>query len=290
LNYLHAASVEQAVDLLAENGGRARIIAGGTDLMQGLRDRTIDAQVLVDITRIEALGRIEVDGEWIRIGAAVTFAILRDSPLVRRHARCLACAAASVGAAPIQAVATWVGNIVQAMPAADGGVAAVALDAQARVVDAEGARWVSVESLYKGAKVSALDPSRQVVSDLRFAVPPPGTGSSWRRIGRRTALTLPILNCAAALSLDPRDRSVMAVALALGPVAVLPFRAREAERFLVGRVLDDAAIEHAAVLAQAECHVRSNPLLASREYRAAMVPIMVRQALSEARDEALKRC
>ena len=138
MNYLFAGTVEQAVDILTGNGGRARIIAGGTDLMQALRDRKIDAQTLVDITRIEGLGQIDLDGEWIRIGAAVTFAMLRDSPLIREHARCLACAAASVGAAPIQAMATWAGNIVQAMPAADGGVAAVALDAQARVVDAEG--------------------------------------------------------------------------------------------------------------------------------------------------------
>jgi CO/xanthine dehydrogenase FAD-binding subunit len=288
MNYFFAGTVEQAVDILVKNGGRARIIAGGTDLMQALRDQTIDAQALVDITRIEALGRIDVDGDWIQIGAAVTFAMLRDSPIIREHARCLACAAASVGAAPIQAMATWAGNIVQAMPAADGGVAAVALDAQARVVDGDGARWVAVEALYKGAKISVLDPTRQVVSHLRFAVPIPGSGSAWRRIGRRPALTLPILNCAATLRMNPRDKTVSAVTLALGPVAALPFRARDAEKALIGCALDDSAIGHAGTLAQAECHLRSNPLRASKEYRAALVPILVRQALSDARDRAMK--
>jgi CO/xanthine dehydrogenase FAD-binding subunit len=287
MNYLFAGTIEQAVDILTENRGRARIIAGGTDLMQALRDRTIDAQTLVDITRIEGLGRIDVDGDWIRIGAAVTFAMLRDSALIRQHARCLACAAASVGAAPIQAMATWAGNIAQAMPAADGGVAAVALDAQARVIDADGARWVAVEALYKGAKTSVLDPTRQMVSHVRFAVPQSGSGSAWRRIGRRPALTLPILNCAATLRLNPGDETISAVSLALGPAAALPFRARNAERFLIGHALDDSAIEHVAGLAQTECHVRSNPLRASKEYRAALVPILVRQALTEARDQAL---
>jgi CO/xanthine dehydrogenase FAD-binding subunit len=287
MNYLFPSTVEEAVGILTEHRGQARIIAGGTDLMQALRDNKVDAQVLVDITRIEGLGRIELDGQWIQVGAAVTFAMLRDSPLIREHARCLADAAASVGAAPVQAMATWAGNIVQAMPAADGGVAAVALDAQARVVDAEGARWVAVEALYKGAKTSALDPTRQVVSHVRFAVPQLGSGSAWGRIGRRPALTLPILNCAATLRLNPRDETVGAVSLALGPAGALPFRARDAERFLVGQALGDEAIESAAALAQTECHLRSNPLRASREYRAALVPILVRRALTEARDQAL---
>ena len=287
MKYLFADTVEQAIDILAEHGGRARIIAGGTDLMQALRDGKVDAQSLVDITRIEGLGQIDFDEEWIQVGAAVSFAMLRHSVVVLERARCLAQAAASVGAAPIQAMATWAGNIVQAMPAADGGVAAVALDAQARVVDAEGARWVAVEALYKGAKTSALDPTRQLVSHIRFAVPSSGSGSAWRRIGRRPALTLPILNCAAALRLNPRDGTVSAVSLALGPAATLPFRARDAERFLIGLSLDENAMERAAALALAECHLRSNPLRASREYRAELVPILVRHALSEARDQAL---
>jgi carbon-monoxide dehydrogenase medium subunit len=213
--------------------------------------------------------------------------MLRDSPLVRERVRCLAQAAASVGAAPIQAVATWAGNIVQAMPAADGGVAAVALDAQARVVDAEGARWVAVEALYRGAKASALDPTRQVLSHIRFAVPQARSGSAWRRIGRRPTLTLPILNCAATVRLDPRETTAAAVTLALGPVAVRPYRAREAEKFLLGRALDDSAIAQAAALAQALSHPRSNPLRASREYREGMIPVLVRQVLTEARDQAL---
>ncbi len=146
--------------------------------------------------------------------------------------------------------------------------------------------WVAVESLYRGAKTSVLDPTRQMVSHLRFAVPQSGSGSAWRRVGRRPSLTLPILNCAATLRLDP-DATIGAVTLALGPVAALPFRARDAERFLIGRALDDNAIEHAATLVQAECHVRSNPLRASKEYRTALVPVLVRQALTEAHDQAL---
>ncbi|HTZ50096.1 MAG TPA: FAD binding domain-containing protein, partial [Spirochaetia bacterium] len=244
MSYLFPDSVEQAVELLTRHEGRARIIAGGTDLMQALRDGALAPEVLIDVTRIPGLDEIQVEGDRLQVGAAVTFAALRDSPLVREHARCLALAAASVGAAPVQAAATWAGNIVQGMPAADGGVAAVALDAEARVVDADGARWVPVEALYKGAKLSVLDPTRQLLSHLRFVVPRSPRGSAWRRIGRRPSLTLPILNCAATLRLDASGETIEGVTLALGPAASLPFRARGAEAFLTRRPPTEESIQH----------------------------------------------
>ncbi len=286
MSYLFPATVEQAVEILTARAGRARVIAGGTDLVPLIRDGKVDADVLVDITRIAGLGEIEIGGEWITVGAAVTFATLRDSAFIRGHVRALALAAASVGAAPIQAMATWLGNIAQAMPAADGGVIAVALDAQARVVDSGGARWVAVETLYKDARTSALDPTRQLISHLRFPAPRAGWACAWRRVGRRPSLTLPILNCAATLRLASPDAAIEAATLALGPVAALPFRARAVEAFLIGRAPEDAVIEQAAALAQAECHPRTNPLRASGEYRSALIPKLVRDALHEAREEA----
>ena len=203
MNYVFPSTLAEAVDILAANAGRARVIAGGTDLAPMFRDGKIDASVLVDITRIAGLGEIEIGDEWIVVGAAVTFAMLRDTPYFRERVPALAQAAASVGAAPIQAMATWLGNIAQAMPAADGGIVAVALEAEALVEDPAGSRWVPVETLYKGAKTSSLDSTRQLLSHLRFPRPRAGWASSWQRSGRRPSLTLPILNCAVTLRLAP---------------------------------------------------------------------------------------
>jgi carbon-monoxide dehydrogenase medium subunit len=286
MNYLFPATVEDAVDILTAHDGRARIIAGGTDLMLRARDGGLDALTLVDITRIAGLDRIEIGSEWITVGAAVTFAMLRDSAFLRGRVCALVRAAESVGAAPIQAMATWLGNIAQAMPAADGGIIAVALDAQARVAGATGARWVAVEALYREAKTSALDSTRQMVSHLRFPAPRAGWGCAWQRSGRRPSLTLPILNCAATLRLASRDGTIEAATLALGPVAALPYRARDVEEFLIGRPPEDESFGQAAAMAQAECHPRSNPLRASGEYRHAIIPTLVRDALREAREHA----
>jgi carbon-monoxide dehydrogenase medium subunit len=289
MSYFYPATIEAAIRLLANHAGRARVIAGGTDLMPAIRDGKIDPEALVDITRVPGLDRIEFDDAWITVGAAVTFAMLRDSAFLRARVPALAQAAASVGAAPLQEMATWAGNVVQAMPAADGGVAAVALEAEAHVVDAKGARWVAVESLYTAAKTSAIDSTRQVITHLRFPAPPAGWGCAWQRIGRRPSLTLPILSCAATLRIISSTAEIESATIALGPVAALPFRARGAEASLAGHPADDGTFERAGELAREECHPRTNPLRASAEYRGALIPAIVRAALSAARTHATGR-
>jgi len=191
-------------------------------------------------------------------------------------------AARSVGAVAIQNAATWVGNIVQAMPAADGAIVAIALEAEARVVDRHGAIWQPVESLFEGPGVSNVDPSRQVVTHVRFPRHRSPWGTAWARVGRRPSLVLPILNCAAKLCLDPDGVRVTRACMALGPVAPRPFRAREAEAFLIGESADVEVFAQAARIAQGEADPRSSLMRASREYRLAVIPSLVSDVLSAA--------
>ena len=285
MDFLLPTTIEEAIEILAAHNGQARILAGGTDLMLEMHKGQVAPTALIDITRIPELNRIEVGDEWVTAGAAVTFAILQDSPFLCERVPALVEAASSVGAKPIQAMATWAGNIAQAMPAADGAVVAVALGAEARVVDRNGARWLPVEELYQGVKSSALDSTRQMISHLRFRKPGERWGCAWRRIARRPSLSLPILNCAATIQFA-LDGVIVTVTIALGPVAALPFRARRAEKFLVGCTASVETLHQAAEIAQSECHPRSNPLRASADYRAALVPVIVRDALSQAVERA----
>ncbi len=233
----------------------------------------------------------------------MTFTSLREHAFLKQHVHALVEAAASVGGPPIQNVATWAGNIVQAMPAADGAVVAVALDAEVQIVDEDGARWRPVESLFEGPGISAVDPTRQLITAIRFS--PSGSGRSssasearprwgtaWRRVGRRPALALPILNCAVAVCLEERltDRSKLSregpgirrVAIALGPVGPRPERMREAESFLTGRLPTEETIARAAELATCEARPRSSTFRASREYRLEIIPVLVTEALNAA--------
>jgi CO/xanthine dehydrogenase FAD-binding subunit len=277
--YLFPASMEEAVACLARFPGEARIIAGGTDVLPDLRKGKIAPQCLVDITRIAELHHIEESAGYIQVGAAVTFSDLRSSELLSRHVPALADAAASVGAPGIQNVATWVGNIVQAMPAADGAIVALALEAEARVVAGQHSEWRPVESLFRGPGVSAIDPARQLVTHLRFPIPQTPWGTAWQRVGRRPSLVLPILNCAVKLCLHPGTSEIAQATIALGPVAPRPLRARAAEQYLLGRPATPQHFQVAAQLASEESDPRTSITRASRDYRLTILPSLVSDAL-----------
>jgi carbon-monoxide dehydrogenase medium subunit len=284
--YCRPTSVEEAVDLLATHKGAARVIAGGTDVLPDLRRGKIAPACLVDVTQIPQLGRIEVGDDFVRVGAAVTFAQIRTHPFLARHVPALVAAAGSVGAAAIQNAATWVGNIVQAMPAADGAVVAVALEAEARVVDVSGAAWRPVASLFEGPGVSVVDPTRQLVTEIRFPLRQGAWGTAWERIGRRPSLVLPILNSAVSLQLDAAGAEVIHAVVAMGPVAPRPFRARGAEAALEGQPPTEEAFAQAARVACQEAQPRSSTFRASCDYRLNVIPHLVLAALSVAAERA----
>ncbi|MBN1284068.1 MAG: FAD binding domain-containing protein [Anaerolineae bacterium] len=278
--YLIPSTLEEALALLQAHAGAAQVIAGGTDLMADMRKGKAQPRCLVDITRIPGLDGVETGGGWVQVGAATPFATLKAHPFIARHVHVLAEAAGSVGAPGLQTTATWGGNLVQAMPAADGAIAAVALRAEARVVDHSGAAWRPVEALCLGPGRSAIDPTQQIVTHIRFPMPAGAWGSGWGRIGRRQSLVLPILNCAACVTL--RDGRIEQAAIALGPAAPHPLRARQAEAFLAGQTPDDAVLCEAGRLVREEANPRTSVMRASREYRLAVIPALAGQALRAA--------
>jgi carbon-monoxide dehydrogenase medium subunit len=279
---------------LTVHAGQARIIAGGTDVIPDIRQGKHAPACLVDVTRIPELTRIEIatgdrdeKGGYAEIGAAVTFAMLREHPYLHQHVHALVEAAASVGAAPIQAAATWGGNLVQAMPAADGAIVAIALGAELRVVDHDGVRWIRVQETFAGPGRSHIDPTRQLITTIRFPVPTTPWGTAWRRAGRRPSLILPTLNCAVKLVLNEDGGRIMDAAIGLGPVASRPHRAAEAEAYLIGRAPAPEVLAEAAHLASYGADPRTSVHRASREYRLAILPALVGEALITAAERAL---
>lgn len=284
--YVFPTSVEDAVEILVRNAGSARVIAGGTDLLPAIQKDKINPACLVDITRIPGLDQVNITHDYVEVGAVVTFGMIKDHPFFNEHIHALVEAARSVGAIAIQNAATWVGNLVQAMPAADGAIIALALEAEAHIVDADRSEWRPVEALFGGPGISEIDPTRQIITAIRFPRPGDGCGTAWKRTGRRPSLVLPIINCAVKLQLDADAELVEKANIALGPVGKTPTRARKAEAYLKGILPSLERLTRAAEIVQGEANPRDSLMRASRAYRLAIIPPLVESALTTAAKRA----
>lgn len=285
-NYLYPATLQEALHYLHTLDGEAQILAGGTDLIPDLRAGKAAPGYLVDITGIPELTGIEINDKHITLGAAVSFSEIKEHPVLREYHPALVQAAGSIGAGAIQQAATWAGNIVQAMPAADGAIIALALEAEARIMDQHHARWVPVGELFLGPGKSAVDPTRELITSIRF----PNHnyrddwGASWQRVGRRQALVLPIINAAVKLKIAAGETPprVEKVVIAVGPAAPFPFRAGAAESFLRDQQINQTNFRQAGILARDQARPRSSPMRASRRYRLDIIPPLIERALWEA--------
>ena len=281
-HYLTATSLEEAIGLLREHAGRSRVVAGGTDLVLELGRGKQDAVTLVDLTGIASLRYIrEVDGV-LHVGALSTHQDLVSSPLLRAKAAALALAAAAVGSPQIRRVGTVGGNLVNARPAADTAIALLALGARVRVFGDCGEREMGMIDLYAGVGRCTLDAGAEILTEVLFPIP---SGSGFQRLARRKALALPIINAAAAFTLDA-DGACRNAGVAVGPMAPVPWRSREAEAVLRGRPVDADAIEAAAEAAMSEVTCRDS-IRACAEYRRPMVGVLVKRALLQAAGHVL---
>ncbi len=278
--YLMARTIDDALEKLASFQGQARLIAGGTDLVLQAQRGQCPSRVMVDITGIPGLDRIYEQDGWIHIGAAATHAQVAASSLICRQAAVLARACGSVGSPQIRNVGTLVGNVVNALPAADGAVALFALNAQAEVATLKERTWLPISDLYENVGVCTIDPCVQMVTALRFRPLSANAGTSFQRLARRQALALPMLNVAVVL--DAQNGVCVDARIVVGPVAPTPWRAVSAEQYVIGRPVADTTWDEAARLAMAEAHPRSSPLRGSAEYRTAMVEALVGRGLREA--------
>jgi carbon-monoxide dehydrogenase medium subunit len=280
--YLVPASLDEALRMLADHEGQARVIAGGTDLIPQLKAKERAVKCLVDVSRLAELKGIHGQDGVIRIGAGVTHKQIAASPLLQETAAALAEGAAAVGSPQIRYMGTVGGNIVNAQPAADTAIPLLALDAEVEIASDDGVRRQPLGDLYERPGVSKVDASADIVVAVRFGALHGTRGSAFARLAKRRSLSLPILNAAAVVVLGGEGSLFENVRLALGPVAITPFRAQKAEEALRGQPVDGEAVVEALAVASEEAQPRTNPLRGSAEYRREMVKVLLGRALERA--------
>ncbi len=281
--YYRPETIEEALHLLATIPGAA-ILAGGTDLILDLQQgRRKPLAAAVDVSAIPDLLALEERAGQLFIGAAVPLSRIAASPLVHEHAQALAEATGQMAGPQVRRVATLGGNVAHALPAADGAIALLALDAQAEVIGPQGRRQVALAALYRGPGQSALAPTELLVG---FYLPlgGPGRASAFRRVMRPQGVALPILN--SAVWLHREGKRIAQVRIAVGPFGPVPRRALAAESALCGQPLTAETIAQAVEALLREARFRTSPYRATLAYRRHLAGILLRDALRLAWERA----
>ena len=225
----------------------SRLLAGGTDLVRSMRHDHWEPDLLIDLSGLRELVYVRLEGDRLRVGALTTFAELQTDPLVRRHARCLAEAAARVGSAQIRNVATIGGNVANASPCADGATALVALSAEVTTLDGSGHRATRpLRDVLLGSGRTALTDGEAIV-EFAFAALGNEHRSAFAKIGWRTAVSVARLSMALVVRFDPVAEVLSEVRVGLGAVGETAFRDAVLEGLLEGRPADE---ESARILAE----------------------------------------
>ena len=280
--YVAPRTLREAISLLAEKGERARILAGGTDLLVQLRGRRFELDRVVDIKHIPELDELSFGPRrGLRIGAAVSCGRLYDNPEVVERYPGLIDSASIIGGVQIQGRATFGGNLCNASPSGDAIPSLIVHGAVAEIAGPNGKRTMPVAEFCTGPGQSVLQPGEILVA---LQVPPPRkfSGGHYLRFIPRNEMDIAVVGAGAYVELADRKRVFKTVRIALAAVAPTPLVAAEAAETLVGRqVSDEEAIAEAAEVARAAARPISD-MRGPADFRRHLVGVLTARALKGA--------
>ena len=276
--YTHPQTVQEAVEALANAPDPSCAIAGGTDLMLDLQQgHRLPVHTLVDLTGIPELRALEIRSDALYIGAGVPHNHIVDSSLAQQHARALVEACGLIGGPQVRNTATLGGNVAHALPAADGTIGLLALDAEVDIASPTRRRRVPLGEMFLGPGKSALDAKTEIIVGFSIPLCKAHQASAFCRIMRAQGIALPILNL--AVWLERADDMIVSAHVAVGPAGPTPFRARKTEEFLRGKIFSEQLIAAAQTTLLAEAVFRTSPARATAEYRRQLVVTLLQNAL-----------
>lgn len=277
---IKAQNLEQALALLTED--KARVIAGGTDLVIQMREGRVSPSLLVDISGLKELQFISENGDEIEVGAGTVFSQLAQSELLARYAPGLKTAAGGVGSPQIRNRGTIGGNICNGSTAADTVPALLALGAKAVFQSRNGTRDVELTDVYLPQGGVDIRPG-EILTKVRFPKLKVHQGHSFYKLGLRKALAISLISISVFLDIDDGGRCI-SCRVASGALGRCPLRETVIEEVLRNRILDEATIEEAAARFSEELKER---LIGRPEVELSYKPLAVKGVFRNAVNQAL---
>ncbi len=280
--YIQPKSADEVIEILGSSPGKARIVAGATDLILELeRGVRKGIETLVDITRLPGLDKIELDDDGvIHLGALVSHNDCAASALIRERAYPLARAAWEVGAPQIRNRGTVAGNLITASPANDTITPLMALGASVRLVSARGERSVPLADFYTGVRKTVMQ-ADEMLTEISFPAMTASQRGTFVKLALRRAQAISLVNV--AIVVDLAEDRVKSASITLGAVAPTIIHAPAAEIYLRGKTLTEDVIAQAAALTR-DASRPIDDIRGSAAYRLEMVKVITSRGLRAVRD------
>ena len=276
--FISPTSLSEAQQAISD-GAASSWLAGGTDLLVGIRLGARDPFRVVDVKRIPELTSVEVGETSVRIGAAASaFDVLHHSDVASLFPG-LADALDLIGSTQIQGRCSAGGNLCNASPAADSIPALIANSAQCRVLGSDGERTLAVEDFVLGPNQNALVPGELLV-ELTLPRPAAGTSDAYLRLTPRTEMDIAVAGAAVSITVD-ESGTCTAAKVAIGAVAPRALLVERAAEALVGSQLDQPDIETAVAAVRAAAAPISDKR-GTAEYRTHVIGVLVKRAIAKA--------
>jgi carbon-monoxide dehydrogenase medium subunit len=249
-------------------------------------------EALVDVTQIAGLSQITEEDDYLVIGAGVTHTQIVQDERIVHHGTCLVESCGVIGGPQVRNVGTLAGNVAHALPAGDGTISLLSLGGELQIASADGLAWTPMAETFLGPGRSTIDPTRAMLTRLRFKPTGSGEGSAFRRIMRPQGVALPMIGMATRLKLtlspDVQDEGpiIDVIRITIGPAGPIPFLAQNTATYLAGKPATEQTFAKAAEIALEEVNLRSSRHRATAEYRAEMIRIQLPKTLAKALERA----
>ncbi|MDA0264311.1 MAG: xanthine dehydrogenase family protein subunit M [Chloroflexi bacterium] len=283
--FVSPSSIEEAVKVLASNGNKARIMAGGTDMLVQMRAGRRTAPLVVDIKGIPELNAVSYDAsKGLTLGAAVPlYKIYQDKTLAAAYPG-LMDAASLIGGIQIQGRATIGGNICNAAPSGDAIPVVIALGGTCTIAGPNGTRELAAEDVCTAPGRNALEDGEIMVS-ISFPAPKDKSGASYLRFIPRNEMDIAVAGVGSSVQLDASGQNFVSARISLASVAPTPVFAKEAGDSLAGKPVSEESIQQASELAQAAAKPISDMRGTIRQ-RTHLIGVLTRRTLNNAIERA----
>ena len=276
--YHAPSSAGEAVELLAQHGDGAKILAGGHSLVPLMKTRLARPDVIIDLGKVQAMSYVRDEKGGLAIGAMTTYYQIESSDLVQSRAPALSDAASVVADPQVRNMGTIGGSLAHSDPAADLPAVVIALRARITTSSSSGHRTIEADDLFVDLLTTSLN-SDEIISEITIPAPAEGSGSAYIKFANK-ASHFAIVGVAASVTLGA-DESCRDVSIGVTGAGASAVRAAAAEAALVGSKADDDAIRAAA--AEAATGIDFNEdVHASAAFREHLTKVFAERALRAA--------